>query len=158
MGHIHKLYDFTTSAFIVNDGRVLLQHHVKIGKWLQPGGHIELNEDPLQALYREIEEETGLTATDLTIIELAKDKRSHGSGSKLLPIPFDINVHDFDDTHKHIDFCYAMLSNTGKVRLEKGKAHDIGWFTLLEVKKMVAEGGTFQDMYDLAKIALKHAG
>ncbi len=156
MGHIHELYDFTTSAFIVYGERVLLQHHKKIGMWLQPGGHIELDEDPLQALYREIKEETGLDESNLTIIELFKEKRTEGHGSKLLPIPFDINVHSFNDKHKHIDLCYIMKANTDEVILETDKAHDIRWFTISEMTKLNKNGDTYQDMIDLSKIAIKH--
>ena len=49
MAHIHEKIDFTTSVFIVRDGKVLLHKHKKLGIWLQPGGHIELDEDPNQA-------------------------------------------------------------------------------------------------------------
>jgi 8-oxo-dGTP pyrophosphatase MutT (NUDIX family) len=69
MPHVHELYDFTTSAFIAYNGTILLVQHKKIGKWLQPGGHIELDEDPLEALWREIEEETGLTKSHLEIVQ-----------------------------------------------------------------------------------------
>lgn len=158
MGHIHELYDFTTSAFIVNEGRILLQHHVKIGKWLQPGGHIELDEDPIQALYREIKEESGLTKENLEIIETAKDTRqqSKSGNNRVLPLPFDMNVHPFNETHQHIDICYLMRSNTETVRPEEGKAHDIGWFTLEGIAAMRDDGLVFQDTYDLAKFALKY--
>lgn len=157
MGHIHELFDFTASAFIVYDNRVLLQLHKKIGKWLQPGGHVELDEDPLQALYREVEEETGLTPGDVEIIELVSDRRKVAHGNKLLPIPFDLNVHDFSDNHKHIDLCYLMRSKTDKVRLEADKAHDIRWFTRDEIETLVDTGGAFKDTYELAVFALKHA-
>ncbi len=52
MPHIHELYDFTASAYILHptESKILLLLHKKLGKWLQPGGHIELSEDPLQAL------------------------------------------------------------------------------------------------------------
>ena len=49
MAHIHEKIDFTTSVFIVRNGKVLLHKHKKLGIWLQPGGHIELDEDPNQA-------------------------------------------------------------------------------------------------------------
>jgi 8-oxo-dGTP diphosphatase len=157
MGHIHELYDFTTSAFIVHDERVLLLHHIKIGMWLQPGGHIELDEDPLLALYREIEEETGLTQQDLEIIELVKERRTKNSpNSKLLPIPFDVNVHKFDSTHQHIDLCYLMKSKQSSVRLEADKAHAISWFTLEDMQKLLDSKLLYPDIFELAKLALRH--
>jgi ADP-ribose pyrophosphatase YjhB (NUDIX family) len=52
--------DFTVEAFVVHHNRVLLIYHKQLQKWLPLGGHIELNEDPEQALVREITEESGL--------------------------------------------------------------------------------------------------
>lgn len=60
MPHIHERYDFVVNAFIVFNNKVLLVHHPKYDKWLPMGGHVELDEDPEEALFREIEEETGL--------------------------------------------------------------------------------------------------
>ena len=42
-------------------GETALHWH-RLGLWLPPGGHIEPNEDPIQAVLREIEEETGVEA------------------------------------------------------------------------------------------------
>ena len=60
MPHIHELIDFTVGVYIVHDSKVLLVHHKKFDKWLSVGGHIELHEDPEEALFREVKEETGL--------------------------------------------------------------------------------------------------
>lgn len=53
----------TGSAWIVNPDRshVLLIHHVKLNKWLQPGGHCDGDEDVLRVAIKEVLEETGLT-------------------------------------------------------------------------------------------------
>jgi ADP-ribose pyrophosphatase YjhB (NUDIX family) len=60
MPHIHEWMDFTVEAFVVHEHRVLLIDHTQLDKWLPLGGHIELDEDPEQALFREIMEESGL--------------------------------------------------------------------------------------------------
>ncbi|MBP9865972.1 MAG: NUDIX domain-containing protein, partial [Candidatus Omnitrophica bacterium] len=52
--HIHAQFDFVVSVFIIHKGRVLLVHHKSYDEWLPIGGHIEMDEDPEQALYREI--------------------------------------------------------------------------------------------------------
>src|SRR5258706_12466368 len=56
-GHI------TASAWIVNEdfSKVLLILHAKLGRWLQPGGHADGDENVLSVASREAEEETGLT-------------------------------------------------------------------------------------------------
>ena len=51
---------FTATVYILNEERVLLIQHRKLGKWLPPGGHIDPNETPPEAAKREVLEETGL--------------------------------------------------------------------------------------------------
>ena len=53
---------FTATGFVVHDDAVLLHWHHKVKEWLPPGGHIEDNEDPVQAVLREINEEAGVSA------------------------------------------------------------------------------------------------
>jgi 8-oxo-dGTP pyrophosphatase MutT (NUDIX family) len=52
----------TGSAWVVSaDGRrVLLTHHRKLDRWLQPGGHADGDTDLARVALREAEEETGL--------------------------------------------------------------------------------------------------
>ena len=147
MGHIHKLYDFTVSAFIVYNDRILLLYHKKLNTWLQPGGHIELDEDPEQALYREIEEETSLKRSDLELIELATT-RPKSPTSKSLPIPFDLNVHPFGEhpTHKHIDLCYLIQSTTNVINQNITESSDLRWFSKEEITVMKAE--LLPDIYE----------
>ena len=68
VGHI------TGSAWIVNRAgdRVLLTHHRKLGRWLQPGGHSDGDPDTLEVALREAREESGLTvrALDEAIFDL----------------------------------------------------------------------------------------
>ncbi len=68
VGHI------TGSAWIVNRAgdRVLLTHHRKLGRWLQPGGHSDGDPDTLEVALREAREESGLDvrALDEAIFDL----------------------------------------------------------------------------------------
>ncbi|HUH30395.1 MAG TPA: NUDIX hydrolase [Rhodanobacter sp.] len=52
----------TGSAWLVSaDGqRVLLMHHRKLNRWLQPGGHADGDTDLARVALREAEEETGV--------------------------------------------------------------------------------------------------
>ena len=96
---------FTATGFVVHDQSVALHWHPKVEAWLPPGGHIEPNEDPVQAVIREVLEETGLpvrvlrtrSALDLTYPQ------------EVIP-PYTIMVEDIHDPiqgfHQHIDMIY----------------------------------------------------
>ena len=64
----------TGSAWIVNRAgeRVLLTHHRKLERWLQPGGHCDGDPDTLEVALREAREESGLDvrALDEAIFDL----------------------------------------------------------------------------------------
>ena len=134
MPHIHELYDYTASAYILHptDKKLCLHFHKKLSVWLQPGGHIELNEDPLQALEHELLEEVGFKHDDYEIIQLVDQPKPRKS--KTLPLPININVHQFADTnHHHIDFVYLLKAKTDKFHPQEGESKQIEWFTLEEI-------------------------
>ena len=96
---------FTATAFVVHEGSVALHWHPKVGAWLPPGGHVEDNEDPVQAVLREIEEETGLVAEIVPTASLL----DIGCQEQVQP-PFTIVIEDIHDPvsgyHQHIDMIY----------------------------------------------------
>jgi len=94
--------DFTASAFVVDDGRVLLIHHRKLDQWLQPGGHIEDRETPDEAAIREVREETGV---EMRIHDAYLPSDTYPR-SEDLPEPFQINLHRVRDDHWHVDFAF----------------------------------------------------
>lgn len=124
MPHIHKLYDFVISVFIVHKNRVLLVHHQRYDEWLPIGGHIELDEDPEEALYREIEEECGLKVRILA----TKPKISH-KGVKLILTPSYVDVHRISDTHKHTAFVYFGVSRSSKAKLHDREHYAFRWLS-----------------------------
>lgn len=142
MGHIHSdsEYDFTVSAFIVHKNRVLLLLHHKLHLWLPAAGHIELNETPIESLYREIEEETGLTKAHLSLITPFKDNLSFGVDpyeNQILPLPFDLHTHTVTEAgHRHIDLTYLFTSDTEAVQKEENGALELRWFTLKEIETL----------------------
>jgi ADP-ribose pyrophosphatase YjhB (NUDIX family) len=72
----------TASALVVDeDDRLLLARRaaeVEHGKWDLPGGFVEEGEDPLDALRRELREETGLTVEPVRLFGIWMDW--YGSG------------------------------------------------------------------------------
>lgn len=123
MPHIHPLYDFVVSVFIVCGGRVLLIDHKKYDEWLPIGGHIELDEDPKEALYREIQEECGLPVRILS--------RAPAIGHpdvRPLPSPHFMDVHKISGRHWHIALIYVGVSASDRVILHEREHRSFRWF------------------------------
>ncbi len=129
MAHIHEKIDFTASVFIVHEGKVFLHLHKKLGKWLQPGGHIELDEGPLEAAIREVKEETGF---DIELIGGSQLPELKNESSDILPPKF-LNRHAFNETHEHIDFTYFGKVVGGTLRPEDGV--ETRWLTKEELEE-----------------------
>ena len=96
---------FTATGFVVHEDHVLLHWHTKVREWLPPGGHIDRNEDPVQAVLREIREEAGVQA------EVVPTGPSFDLDYPTqVPPPFTIMVEDIHDPvdgyHQHIDMIY----------------------------------------------------
>jgi 8-oxo-dGTP pyrophosphatase MutT (NUDIX family) len=94
---------FTVSGFLSHRGRTALHWH-RLGLWLPPGGHIDRDEDPIEAVLREVEEETGVAA------EVVPTARAYPHAlPRQLPPPVTIGVYDIDEPgnpHQHIDLVY----------------------------------------------------
>lgn len=127
MAHLYYHKDFTISAYIVYEQRVLLGLHKKKGMWLPLGGHVEPNEDPEEALFREIHEECGLAAGD---IEVYGTKAPIGSET-VIPLfpPYDMNIHHFSGEHWHIGMIYFARALHHNVRLNADEHTDLRWFS-----------------------------
>ncbi|MFA7707354.1 MAG: NUDIX domain-containing protein [Candidatus Pacearchaeota archaeon] len=129
MPHIHDKIDFTIEVFIVHNNKVLLRIHDKLKKWLSVGGHIELDEDPVQAAIREVKEEVGL---DIKIPE--PNFNSSIKDYKELMTPRFLNRHKINENHEHVTLVYFVKSNTDKLILSKTEiTEDCKWFTKEEI-------------------------
>ena len=122
--------DFVAGAFVVEDGEVLFIRHKKYGVWLQPGGHVEERETPDEAAVRETREEAGL---EVEIIDRFKPDTEYPNASTDLPQPFNINLHQIEEGHWHLDFQYAAepVENIGAGEYTGEK---LRWFSMEELK------------------------
>lgn len=129
MPHIHEKIDYAGDVFIVNEDAVLLRLHDKYDMWLPPGGHVELDEDMVEAALREAKEETGL---DVRLLGTAPE--AVGEGERELLLPRFINRHPVSDTHEHISFIYFGVSDTRELNPAEGEKTDgFKWFTKEEL-------------------------
>jgi len=66
---------FTTVILRDEGGRILLQRRADVDRWGLPGGVLEPGENILSCAQRELEEETGLTAGELSLVGVYTDPR-----------------------------------------------------------------------------------
>jgi 8-oxo-dGTP pyrophosphatase MutT (NUDIX family) len=120
---------FTASAFVLCPGRrrVLLVHHRKLGRWLQPGGHIESSDpDLVSAARREVLEETGVAVGPCI-----------GGGV------FDVDIHAIPasskhQAHLHFDVRYAFTAESDRL-LCSPEVLDARWVELEAVARLTNE-------------------
>jgi 8-oxo-dGTP pyrophosphatase MutT (NUDIX family) len=102
----------TASAFIVDPRcqHALLLQHAALGKWLQPGGHIDQSDtSPAAAARREAREETGLVFDQDTTPDLF-DVDVHA-----IPARVKNGVHE--PAHLHYDLRYLFIAGAEDVKL-----------------------------------------
>ncbi|HET8991546.1 MAG TPA: NUDIX domain-containing protein [Candidatus Saccharimonadales bacterium] len=128
MPHIHEKYDFVVTVYIVFESKVLLVNHPRYNMWIPMGGHIELDEDPEEALFREIKEET-----DLEVEILSEKPEVKGSTTKFIYPPSYIDVHMANSPHKHIALVYFARAKNGKFVLS-GEHTDMRWLSSSELE------------------------
>lgn len=150
MGHIHEQIDFVVNAYIVFENKVLLVLHKKLKTWLPIGGHIELNEDPEEALYKEIAEECGLR-----VKILAKRPPLKDHGTKALLAPRYLDIHKITSKHRHVALTYFATASSSKVKLAEDEHDNIRWFSSEDLND--ANFGIKGDIKYLARQALKAA-
>jgi 8-oxo-dGTP pyrophosphatase MutT (NUDIX family) len=118
--------DFVIAAYVVEDSKVLLIHHRKLKMWLPPGGHIDSDELPDDAVLREIREETGLE------VSIVSDQDSYPySDVRLLARPHHVQLELIDETtgHEHIDLVYFCRPVRGVILFNQEETNAIRWFS-----------------------------
>lgn len=131
---------FTASAFVTSPdgGSLLLVHHAKLHRWLQPGGHIEPTDaDVFAAARREVAEEAGLTSVD--------------GEARLL----DVDVHEIpplkgDPPHRHYDLRVHLRAATWEIRAGSD-AKAARWTPLAEVNASDSDESVLRAVRKLAR-------
>jgi 8-oxo-dGTP pyrophosphatase MutT (NUDIX family) len=110
----------TGSGILVGPRGVLLHRHKLLGRWMQPGGHLDAGESPWEAAVRETAEETGL------------DPRHPAPGPELV----HLDVHPAADGHTHLDLRYLLVSSDADPSPPPGESQQAGWFALDEAERI----------------------
>ncbi|GAA1745426.1 NUDIX hydrolase [Nonomuraea bangladeshensis] len=114
-------------AVCVEDGRVLLAHHVKPDGervWTLPGGRVEHGEDPFDAVIREVAEETGCDA----VVE-----RLLGVDSRVIPAA----VARAGVEHQNVGVFYRVRLTGGRLRPEPdGDVAESVWTAFADVARL----------------------
>jgi 8-oxo-dGTP diphosphatase len=123
--------DLVVAGYLIHNDRVLLIHHKKLGMWLPPGGHIDRDETPDEAVEREFREELNLKVEILNRSRIPME----GNVKKQLALPLHVNVHNVGD-HEHCCFFYACRTKSPeKIKLNKKELNDFKWFSLDELNQ-----------------------
>ena len=130
---------FTATGYVVHQRRVLLHWHPKVLALLPPGGHVDANEGPVQAVLREVCEETALSVEVLpssTPLPLDYPSQVHP--------PETIMVEDIQDPvsgpHQHIDMIY-FCRPLGNVETLNNGWYWVGEEELVRGTPVLAENG-----------------
>ena len=134
---------FTGSAFVFSagDGRVLLHHHRRLGRWLQMGGHDEGESDPAATALREGREESGLA--DLVLLS---------------PAILDVDVHPIpagkgEPGHAHFDVRFAAVTRSASsARADETESLGLAWLPLEEAARRMGEPGARRALAKAARL------
>jgi 8-oxo-dGTP pyrophosphatase MutT (NUDIX family) len=110
-----------------NGSEVLLLHHRKLRKWLQPGGHADGEMNLLAVALREAREETGLES-------LAPWSSSI----------FDLDIHCIpargdEPEHLHYDVRFAVIADEAEQLSINSESNSLLWVSLERVGELSDE-------------------
>ena len=88
VGH-RPLLSAGATVLVINDGKVLLNLRSDTNTWGIPGGALELGEMLQETAHRELKEETGLTAEEMTLLTVLSGRNfyfEYPNGDKLYSV------------------------------------------------------------------------
>lgn len=122
IGHI------TASGFIYDERtqKILLIHHKKLDKWLQPGGHCDGDKDTLGVAIKEVFEETGVLIENI-------DQSI-----------FDLDIHTIPERkdipeHEHFDVRYLFFADSTKPLVQNHETNQLMWIRIADLEKYTTE-------------------
>lgn len=120
----------TGSALVVDHTgrRIVLLHHRKLQRWLQPGGHCDGDANLAAVALREATEETGLV------------------GLRVHPVAIDLDVHEVappaDGPHLHLDARFLIVAPEGADLTRNHESTAIRWVVPRDLDEFDVDAGT----------------
>lgn len=105
------------ACVIIGDGKgnILLQQRHDDGKWGHHGGAIEVDENTIDAVKREVKEELNLELEKLELLGVYSGKKYH-------------HVYPNGDEVSCIDVVYVCHKYHGEIRYQDGEVLQAKWF------------------------------
>jgi 8-oxo-dGTP pyrophosphatase MutT (NUDIX family) len=142
-GHYSLPGHITGSALVINPDRThtLLNHHKKLNKWVQFGGHSDGDFNVEKTALRESFEESGLRS-----LRISPDVTGI----------FDVDVHEIPASqkigaHTHHDIRFLLVADMSEPIILSPESYDIKWVALTEV-------ATYSDEKSLLRMIDKVVG
>lgn len=144
---------FTTSVIVFKElkahTQILMIHHKKFNKWMIPGGHIEVNENPNEAAIREVLEESGI---NIKLVSFIHKELSVTDGEWLLApeylyqqlIPFSQK----EEAHYHIDLTYIGYALNHELVLNSEETNAVEWVPISGLETLDTFEGTKATIID----------
>ena len=127
----------------VREGQYLLLRKKSTGLWEVPGGEVEGEEGSLEAIMRELEEETSINKEDIERLLVIKDEKENvktdrglrASQTYIVIIPYDkrITIKDLN-TEEHDAFAWRSSNEAMEYLKERGRRG--GKSTLYIIKQL----------------------
>lgn len=116
----------TSGGFVVDGaGNILLNHHKKLGRWVQFGGHADGSQDCMQVAKREVFEETGIQN-----LRLAKTEIFNVAVVEIPP-----NPKTGEEAHLHYDINFLFIAPAHEFKISS-ESLDIKWVSVREARKL----------------------
>ena len=143
--------DYTATVFVIEEERVVLLWHKKMGRWMPPGGHLEPGEAPWEGAVREVREETGLE------IHLGPCAGIETPLSRSFPAPVmclleEIPATPYNSSHQHVDFIYVGRPVGGRLKENPAESNGLRWFSREEVEALCEVSEILPDAKQIIKM------
>jgi 8-oxo-dGTP pyrophosphatase MutT (NUDIX family) len=124
--NIHSHFCAYFVPYNSNNKTILVGDHIKSGKWLMPGGHIDKGESLLGTINREIHEELGVK--DFFVER---------------PLPFLLSItpieHDTRPCRKHYDIWHLMDTDGSDFNIDYTEYKETRWTTIPVARELITD-------------------